>query len=133
MVTENMATEHVYAPDDFSYSLTNPKQGLGSDMQRQLGGPGTVNSSVMLWHDDAGQAVWDEFKPEKMDEVHGDQNWITQALWPHTLRLMSPGWICSYKYHVQRGEPTLPIVVFHGEPKVTGLSKSDPLRIEWAA
>jgi len=133
MIAENMAAGFVHAPDDFSYSLTNPRQGLGADMQRLLGGAGTVNSSVMIWHDDAGQAVWDEFTPEKMSEVHGDQNWITQALWPHALRLMSPGWICSYKYHVQRGEKVAPIVVFHGNPKVTDLSRTDPLRQAWAA
>ena len=133
MVTENMAVGHVHAPDDFSYSLISPKVNIGAETRRLLGGEGTVNSSVMIWHDDAGRAVWDEFKPEKMQEVHGDQNWITQALWPHTLRLMSPDWICSYKYHVQRGEKIAPIVVFHGEPKVTGLPKSHPLHLEWAA
>lgn len=133
MVTENMATEVVYAPDDFSYSLVNPKQGIGEHTRKQLGGEGTVNSSVMIWHDDAGRRVWNDFYVNKMKEVHGDQNWITQALWPHTLRLMSPGWICSYKYHVQRGEKTAPIVVFHGNPKVTNLSKTDPLRVAWAA
>ncbi len=45
----------VVAPDDFSYSLRNPKQGLGPDMQRLLGGVGTVNSSVLLWHSDDGR------------------------------------------------------------------------------
>lgn len=123
----------VVAPDDFSYSLRKPKKGLGSEMQRLLGGAGTVNSSVMLWYDDAGHAVWDQFEVEKMSEVHGDQNWITQALWPHTLELLPDEWACSYKYHIQRGEKPRPIVVFHGDPKVTQLSKSDPLRRAWAA
>lgn len=121
------------APDDFSYSLINPKQGLGPDMRRLLGGDGTINSSVMLWRDDQASDVWERFEASKMSEVHGDQNWITQALWPDQLSLLPSGWVCSYKYHVLRNVPPSPIVVFHGEPKVTGLSKNDPLRRAWAA
>ncbi len=123
----------VTAPDDFSYSLINKKQGIGPDMRRLLGGDGTVNSSVMIWKDDAGRDVWDKFTPEKMDEVHGDQNWLTQALWPDKLALLPKEWICSYKYDVLRGGKIAPITIFHGNPKVTDLSSSDPLRIAWAA
>jgi hypothetical protein len=129
----NYTPGKVTAPDDFSYSLLNPKQGIGPDMQRLLGGAGTINSSVMMWHGDDGRDVWDKFRPEKMQEVHGDQNWITQALWPDKLTLMNPGVVCSYKYHVMRGVKPAPVVVFHGDPKVTDLSKTDPLRIAWAA
>jgi len=123
--------EKVWARDDFSYSLVTPKQGIGGDMRRLLGGDGTVNSSVMLWNGKYGRKVWTEFKPEKMQEVHGDQNWITQALWPDEMRLLPNDLICSYKYHVLNGKGQPPIVVFHGDPKVTDLSKSDPLRQEW--
>ena len=129
----NYEAGKVTAPDDFSYSLVNPKQGIGPDMTRMLGGAGTINSSLMMWADDDGRDVWDNFKPEKMQEVHGDQNWITQALWPEKLQLLNPGVVCSYKYHVQRGVKPAPVVVFHGDPKVTQLSPSDPLRIAWAA
>jgi hypothetical protein len=108
----------VWALDDFGYPLSKPRHGIGGDMKRLLGGIGTVNSSVMLWNGDTGRKVWDDFKPEKMDEVHGDQNWITQALWPHTLRLIPEGWAKSYKYNLSRGDPGIaPIMVFHGEPK----------------
>ena len=119
------------ARDDFSYSLVSPKAGIGDETRRLLGGVGTINSSVMLWHDDDARKVWDDFRPEKMEEVHGDQNWITQALWPEHLNLIPNAWICSYKYHVLRGEPVAPVVVFHGEPKVTQLSSDDPLRRIW--
>jgi len=121
----------VWARDDFSYSLLNPKPGIGGHMRTLLGGDGTVNSSVMLWRDDAGRKVWDDFTPAKMDEVHGDQNWITQALWPDQLALLPNDQICSYKYHIQRGENPRAVVVFHGDPKVTGLSRRDPLRVLW--
>lgn len=133
MVQENQSPGYVHAPDDFSYSLLHPKQGLGEHMQRLLGGKGTINSSVMLWRDDAGREAWDDFTRDKMDEVHGDQNWITQALWPEKLRLLTPGHVCSYKYHVQRGEKAAPIVVFHGEPKITGLPKNSELYRAWVA
>jgi hypothetical protein len=134
MVLDNETVGQVVAPDDFSYSLRNPKHGLGADMRRLLGGLGTVNSSVMIWRDDAGQDVWDNFEPEKMHEVHGDQNWITQALWSQgKLALLDGDYVCSYKYHVQRGEPVRPIVVFHGEPKVTQLGHRHFLYKLWAA
>ena len=132
LVRDNDLPGKLVAPDDFSYSLTHPKVGLGPDMQRQLGGIGTVNSSVMVWRDDAAVRVWNEFRPEKMDEVHGDQNWITQCLWSrYELSLLVGDYVCSYKYHVQRGEPVRSIVVFHGEPKVNQLSQRDPLYQEW--
>ena len=121
----------VTAPDDFSYSLRNPKQGLGESMQRLLGGEGTINSSVMLWEDDAGRAVWDDFEYEKMDEVHGDQNWITQALWPNDkLALLPDGLVSSYKYHYVNGTET-PIIVFHGNPKPSELGRYHPLKKLW--
>lgn len=101
----------LWALDDFGYPLTNPRRGIGPDMRRTLGGDGTVNSSVMLWHGDVARAVWDRFVPEKMDEVHGDQNWITQALWP-AINLIPKHWASSYKY----GGAGV-IRVFHGEPK----------------
>ena len=123
--------DKLWSRDDFSYSLLNHKPGIGSEMRRLLGGDGTINSSVMLWRDDAGRRVWDDFRPEKMDEVHGDQNWITQALWPDGIRLLPPELVCSYKYHIQRGASPSPVVVFHGNPKVTELSRKDPLRILW--
>ena len=132
-LVDELQDDKVLAPDDFSYSLVNKKQGLGPDMRRLLGGDGTINSSVMLWKDDAGRDVWNKFKPEKMDEVHGDQNWITQALWPDKLALLPSKWVCSYKYHVQRGVKAAPIVVFHGNPKVTDLSSNDSLRLAWAS
>lgn len=133
MVETNLNRGKVTAPDDFSYSLRFPKSGLGPDTRRLLGGIGTVNSSVMLWHSDDGRDIWERFTADKMNEVHGDQNWITQCMWPAKLALLLGPWVCSYKYHVQRGEPVAPIVVFHGSPKVSDLPKGDPLRQLWTA
>ena len=121
------------ARDDFSYSLLKPKQGLGDDMLRLLGGAGTIQSSVMLWHNDDAAAVWAQFTPEKIGEVHGDQNYITQVMWPDKIHLLDNAWACSYKYHILQGMPCLPICVFHGNPKVTELPGNHYLRAEWEA
>lgn len=123
----------LWALDDFSYSLRTPRRGLDEDMLRKLGGIGTCNSSIMSWHDDAGRVAWETVTPEVMDRLHGDQNHITQALWPHSLSLYPSGLACSYKYHVLRNEEFGSVVVFHGEPKVPQLPRSHALRKLWEA
>lgn len=133
MILPNYNRGYVTAPDDFSYSLRHPKPGLGDQMQRLLGGPGTVNSSVMIWYGDDGADIFERFTPDKMDELHGDQNWISQCMWPDKLALLEGDWVCSYKYHLLRHSPVRPIVVFHGNPKVTELRMNDKLRQAWEA
>jgi hypothetical protein len=122
--------ENLWALDDFSYSLRKHKPCIGPETRRLLGGDGTVNSSVMLWHWDAPRKAWYDFKPEVMDELHGDQNHFTRSLWPN-INLIPDGLACSYKYHIMRGVKPAPITVFHGDPKVTQLSRKDPLRVAW--
>lgn len=101
----------LWALDDFSYSLRRPRQAIDPATRRLLGGAGTVNSSVMLWHGDACRAVWEKFDRAKMDELHGDQNWITQALWP-AINLIPEQWASSFKYGGLGA-----VRVFHGNPK----------------
>lgn len=122
----------LWALDDFSYSLVTPKA-LGEDAVRTLGGVGTINSSVMLWNGDAAKRVWTQFDPDCMKVLHGDQNWITQALWPDKINLIPPGIANSYKYHVLRGAAPAPITVFHGQPKAPDLSPHNELRRIWEA
>jgi hypothetical protein len=100
--------------DDFSYSLRRPKQSMAPETRRLLGGVGTINSSVMLWDGVDLSDVYDDFTPAVMDELHGDQNWITQRLWPDRISLLPDGTVASYKYHAGQ---VFPIVVFHGDPK----------------
>lgn len=116
--------EHLWTLDDFSYSLRAPKAGIGADTRRLLGGVGTVNSSVMYWDAADVCAVWDRFYPGVMQELHGDQNWITRVLWPDRIRFLD-GVANSYKYHVLRGQKPAPIVVFHGDPK------PDQVQAQW--
>lgn len=125
----------LWALDDFSYSLVSQKHGIGPDTKKLLGGVGTINSSVMMWRNDSARAIWDKFDPAVMDVLHGDQNWITQVLWPDGIRLLPERVGCSYKYHNlyadRFGHRDSDIVVFHGEPKVTQLPESHPFRVEW--
>ncbi len=99
--------------DDFGYSLVNKRQNIDPTTRRLLGGDGTVNSSVMLWHGDTPQAVWNDWRDDIMDELHGDQNWVTHVLWPHGIGLLPP-LARSYKYGQAQKAP---VVVFHGDPK----------------
>ena len=123
--------EKLYTLDDFSYSLLAPKKVEDPHIRKMLGGTGTVNSSVMYWKGDVGRKVWDDFKPSVMDNLHGDQNWITRCLWPDKIELFPPGFACSYKYHIQRGVKASPLIVFHGNPKAADLSRNDPIRKIW--
>ena len=121
----------LWARDDFSYSLRNPRQGLGADFLKLLGGPGCVNSSVMLWRGDIARDIWDKFTPEVMNVCHGDQNHISKTLGRTGLHFIPDNLVNSYKYHVMNGREPAPIVVFHGVPKVVDLPKNDPLRKLW--
>lgn len=123
----------VWALDDFSYGFRNPKVGLDASSLRLLGGPSTCNTSVMFWYGDAGRKAWDTFTPAVMDEVHGDQNWITKSLWPDTLSLFPPRLACSFKYHVLRQDAHGVATIFHGDPKPNDLAKDHPLRQQWEA
>lgn len=115
--------------DDFSYSVANPRKGHWNSA---LGYHGAVNSSVMAWRGDGCREVWDEFTPDVMKEVHGDQNHVTRVLHPKDKIAFLPNdKVLSYKYHIMRGEKPTNVVVFHGEPKVTGLNRKDPLRKLW--
>jgi hypothetical protein len=120
----------VWALDDFSYSLVKPKS-LSAEAKRILGGDGTINSSVMAWHGDSGKRAWTRFDPAVMQVLHGDQNWITQSLWPDKINLIPPGIAGSFKYGRMRGDPYSPVTVFHGKPKVHELPPSHQLRRIW--
>ena len=103
----------LWAPDDFSYSLVNPKRGLTPEFKRLLGGDGTINSSVMMWHGDTCREVWDKFDVSDMDVCHGDQNVISKILWPR-INLIPSEWVKSFKYNNRQPGP---VTVFHGNPK----------------
>ena len=123
--------DKLYARDDFSYSLKKPEFQT-PEWREYIGGDGTVNSSVMVWTDDCAKRVWEEFTPDVINRMHGDQNWISYCLFPHDeLGFLPDEKISSYKYQVRRGEPVGDIVVFHGNPKVTDLPQDSALVRLW--
>lgn len=131
---EGLTPDKLWMRDDFSYSLRNPRKDLDPLTRRMLGGIGVCNSSVMLWNGDSVREVWDRFVPTVMDELHGDQNHICRVLHPlGKIGFLPDSFVGSYKYGKIRGEPLAPVMVFHGNPKMDELPKSDPLRVLWEA
>ena len=112
-------THDFWALDDFAWPLSHAKEldqfmsvhPHGPELRALIGGPGTCNSSVMLWRDEAGRDIWEEYSLARISGLHGDQNWITQIM-RDRLHLIPPGWARSYRYG---GDG--PITVFHGSPK----------------
>lgn len=119
--------------DDFSYSLKRPRNDIDPQTRRLLGGNGVCNSSVMSWNAEAMRDVWDRFTPNVMTELHGDQNYLSRLLWPDRIGFLPDEMVGSYKYGRMRNEPTAPVMVFHGNPKMDQLPRSDPLRKLWEA
>lgn len=105
-----------WALDDFAWPLQVPRSDYPAwardKVYRLIGGPGTCNSSVMYWRQEAGRDIWEQYTPEAAEGLAGDQNWITKVM-GRRLRLIPRGWAGSYKY----GPANQPITVFHGDPK----------------
>ena len=98
-------TSRIWARDDWSYPVTNPRIGLEA----------TINSSVMLW---SGRKDMGRLTQRMIDTTHGDQGIITQLFWPHGISLLPGEMVKSYKYDLGRGgQGPGPITVFHGSPK----------------
>jgi len=111
-----LAPTKLWTVDDFGYPLSKPRA-VDPHTKKLLGGVGTINSSVMLWRGDTHSevyAAWDKFTPDVMEDLHGDQNWITQALYPQSVRFLPDGYVKSFKYEKQAKSA---ISVFHGDPK----------------
>jgi len=123
----------LWALDDFSYGYRRPRRSLDAPSLQLLGGDWTCNSSVLYWHGDAGLRAWCQLQPDVLKRLHGDQNYLTQTLWPDKLGLFPDGLACSYKYHVQHGEPFGRVCVFHGHPKPPQLPRTDRMRVLWDA
>jgi len=119
--------------DDFSYSLKCPRKDIDPQTRRLLGGIGVCNSSVMVWQDNAISDAWTQFTPDVMSILHGDQNYLCRLLWPDRIGFLPDASVGSYKYGKIRNEPIAPVMVFHGNPKMDALPRSDPLRQIWEA
>lgn len=111
-----------WALDDFAWPLSeaeNIKAHTATwpaktvqQMLADMGGYGTVNSSVMLWRDEAGADIWTRYSPEAMGTLAGDQNWITQVM-RDRVKLIPRSFARSYRFH----PPGAAITVHHGPGK----------------
>ncbi len=83
-----------------------------------------LNSSVMVWDAGAADHIYENFKPEVMDRLNGDQQWITEqmpAAWT-----FPDGWCLSFKHHCRhllRPPRAAKVVYFHGKPRPWELGK----------
>ncbi len=76
------------------------------------------NSSVMAWDAGALDDIYNNFTPEVMDRLQGDQDWIFEEAWP-LARRFPRDWCVSYKRAVaeNRWPEDMRVCVFHGRPK----------------
>jgi len=113
------------ALNDFSYPLEGKHRRAMSQAEIDLiGGPGTINSSVMTWADDHCSEVWTTYSPKAAEGLHGDQNWITKVLYRQDKIGFLEGIATSHRYG--NGEKR-PVKVYHGKEKPHMTSK------EWRA
>ncbi|MCR4282381.1 MAG: hypothetical protein NUV72_05075 [Bauldia sp.] len=107
---------------DLDVTITGPLDGLATYPApfvaiRDFIRPG-LNSSVMSWDAGAADHVYENFTPDVMQRLHGDQDWITEQM-PNAARFPM-GTCVSYRGHVvPRGRvpKSASVVVFHGSPK----------------
>lgn len=82
-------------------------------------GHGGWQSSVMFWNgyeNERRHLVWEDFRPEVMELMHGDQDWITWIV-GGAITPIDSGLVVSYKYDCKNGlPPNARIVLFHGKP-----------------
>jgi lipopolysaccharide biosynthesis glycosyltransferase len=99
----------------------------------------SINSSIMIWHNQAYSWIWDSFQQHKIDVITrrfaGDQDFLNSVLDSRVLRYIDSERIRSWRWEVKDGgmdfkkriytrpdagsviPPTADILVFHGHPK----------------
>lgn len=88
------------------------------------------NSSVMVWDGGEHSAIWSLFAKVLIDELPGDQDWITSvdqlqdgdcmegATRVQKWEILPRDWCLSYRSHAAEFPPVgAKVVCFHGEPK----------------
>jgi hypothetical protein len=77
-----------------------------------------INSSVMAFDAGVADSVYEDFTPDVMDRLHGDQNWIHEKVSDATA--FPKRWCPSYKAHVLptgKVPKDARVIVYHGQPK----------------
>lgn len=99
---------------------------------RDWGHPGKINSSVMAWDARACHGIYQDLKVRTLDEMRGDQDWITAWVGPCAVTWPSE-MVVSYKRHCTGGvryPVDARVVCFHGRPKMNEV-KDEWVRTLW--
>ena len=87
----------------------------GFGIMRDPKQPGVLGSAVMKLTGNE-RHVWDEFRPDIMSKMHGDQDWITRCM--PQARTFPPQWFPSFKFGAMSKPPEGALAMnFHGFPK----------------
>lgn len=79
--------------------------------------PLQINSSLMAWDAGVADCVYNDFTPEVMDRLHGDQNFIHEKVNAVTF---PKRWCPSYKAHILptgKVPEDARVIVHHGSPR----------------
>lgn len=80
--------------------------------------PLQINSSVMAWNAVVADCVYNDFTPDVMKRLHGDQNFIFEKM--QDIVTFPKRWAPSYKAHVLptgKVPADARVIVHHGFPK----------------
>jgi len=78
--------------------------------------PLQINSSAMTLDAGVADCVYNDFTPDVMERLHGDQNWVNKKI-PDAARFPA-GWCRSYRQECRFSVPKgTRVVVWHGMPK----------------
>lgn len=86
-----------------------------------------INSSVMVWDAGTQDHVYTQFRPEIMDRLPGDQDWISRVALPVKFPIE---WFPSYKFNLNRDlnnlSPDAKAIIYHGQPKPWTRTNNSP-------
>lgn len=78
----------------------------------------SINSSVMLFEAGTHDHIYTQFRPDVMQRLHGDQDWIRDVSLPSKFPI---DWFPSFKYDLRRDLNNLnknaKAILYHGLPK----------------
>ena len=94
--------------------------------------PNGYGSAIMSIEPGIGAYLWEQFTPDVMRRLHGDQDWIRANSQCDQWQDLYPGKIVSYKVHCQHGIPEgAAVICFHGEPRPHEVTRLSWMQESW--
>lgn len=85
------------------------------------------NSSVMVWDAGVADHLYNNFTPDVMERLNGDQDWISEQM--PNADTFPPDWCVSYKVRRYAKLNTMPkdarVICYNGKPKPWDLPDDD--------